>query len=152
MRKSKKITVVGSTVAILFAGGIAFAAWTSTGTGDGTVTAGDDVAMTVTASSVDALYPGKSVDIDVTVENNDSYKLDLDAITSNGISVDAAHPGCDTASVSSTDGDYSVSADPIAEGASVTRTLVVSMDADADEDCKNAVFTLTYDASAHSVS
>lgn len=150
MRKTQKTAVVGGTVAVLLAGGVAFAAWTSTGTGSGNVTAGDDVAMGVSATSSELLYPTKTVDLTVTVENNDEYPLNLDSLTATGVEADIA--GCDVGSVTATSDTYlEAPENRIAEDGSIQKTLSLSMDADADEDCKGAVFTVTYDAVAHSV-
>lgn len=151
MRKTQKTALVGGTVAVLLAGGVAFAAWTSTGTGTGNVTAGDDVAMTVSATSSELLYPTKSVDLTVTVENNDSYPLNLDSLTASDVEADIE--ACDVASsVTATSDTYSEAPENrIAEDGSIVKTLSLGMDADADEDCKGAVFTVTYDAVAHSV-
>jgi hypothetical protein len=150
MRKTKKISIVGGTVGVLMAGGIAFAAWTSTGSGDGPVTAGEDAAIGVSATSTDLLYPTKSVDVTVTVANNDHYPLNLDSLTATGVVAD--NPDCSVAEVHASSATYTESAaNRIAEGDSIQKTLTLSMDANADEDCKNAVFTVSYDASAHSV-
>ena len=150
MRKIQKISIVGGTVGVLMAGGIAYAAWTSSGTGDGPVTAGADAAMGVSAISTELLYPTKTVDLTVTVENNDHYALNLDSLTATSVTADPAT--CDVASVEASSGTYSTAAaNRIAEGGSIDKTLTLHMLDTADEDCKNAIFTVHYDASAHSV-
>jgi hypothetical protein len=150
MRKTQKIAIVGGTVGILMAGGVAFAAWTSTGSGTGDVTAGEDAAMTVSAISDELLYPTKTVDLTVTVENNDRYPLNLDSLTATDVT--SSIEDCDVASVEASSGTYSEdAANRIPEGDSIEKTLTLHMFANADEDCKNAVFTVSYDASAHSV-
>jgi hypothetical protein len=151
MRKIQKTAVVGGTVAVLLAGGVAFAAWTSTGIGSGDVTAGQDSEMTVSAVSSDLLYPTKSVDLTVTVENNDPYPLNLDSVTPVSITSDKGAACAISALHASTDTYAEDATSRIAESGSIDKTLTLSMDADAAEGCKNAVFTVTYDAVAHAV-
>jgi hypothetical protein len=146
MRKIQKTAIVGGTVATLLAGGVAFAAWTSTGSGSGTVQAGSDAGLTVTADSVDTLFPTINADIVVHIKNENPYAVTLDSIDWDSVISDDAN--CDVSSVSSTD-DPSAT-DHINAGATLDRTFVVSMDANADNDCQGDEFTLAYTASGHS--
>jgi hypothetical protein len=154
MRKIQKTAIVGGAVATLMAGGVAFAAWTSTGSGHGDVTAGDASTIPVSAVSSDLLYPTGSVDLTVTVGNGDPYPLNLDSLTATSVTVDGTHgdAGCDVAKVHATSGTYQTAlANRIAVDQSIDKTLKLSMDADAANACKGAIFTVHYDASAHSV-
>lgn len=155
MRKTQKIAIVGGTVGVLMAGGIAFAAWTSTGSGTGTATAGTDSGIVVDGNDVSGLFPTGSKDITVTVTNSNPYAVDLDSLTADSVTVDATHgdAGCVVTDIVTADsGDYLASADRIAaNGAFITRDLTVHMDADAADACKGATFTVSYTGSAHSV-
>jgi hypothetical protein len=146
MRKIQKISIVAGTVGVLMAGGIAFAAWTSTGSGTGTVQAGTEQGLTVDASDVGTLYPTGTVDIVVSITNDNPYNVTLDSITWDSVESDDAN--CDTSSVTST--DDATASDAIAAGDTITRTFVVSMDDDADNDCQGDLFTLAYTAVGHS--
>jgi hypothetical protein len=146
MRKIQKTAVVGGTVAVLLAGGVAFAAWTSSGSGNGTVQAGSDAGLSVSASSIDTLFPTVDVDIDVSITNDNPYNVTLDSITWDDVT--SSDPDCDTSSVSSTDDPTAT--DPIAAGTTIHRTFVVHMDAGADNDCQSDLFTLGYTATGHS--
>lgn len=155
MRKIQKTAIVGGAVATLMAGGVAFAAWTSTGTGTGTATAGTDSGIVVDGNDVSGLFPTGTKDITVTVINSNPYAVDLDSLTADSVTVDAAHgdAGCEVTDIVTADsGDYSSSADRIAaNGAFIQRDLTVHMAADADNACKGAIFTVSYTGSAHSV-
>lgn len=77
MRKNtKKIVVASGTVAALTVGGVAFAYWTTTGSGTGSATTrgGNDTALSVTqVSQLSAMYPGDSAQgVNFTVKNEGS--------------------------------------------------------------------------------
>jgi hypothetical protein len=155
MRKIQKTAIVGGAVATLMAGGVAFAAWTSTGLGSGTVTASSVADITVDGNDVSGLFPTGTKDITVTVTNNNPYAVDLDSIVADSVTVDSASAtaGCVVTGVVTADsGNYSVSADRIAaNGAFIQRDLTVHMAANADDGCKGAIFTVNYTGTAHSV-
>ncbi len=146
MRTSKRVLVVGGTVAALTGVGVAFAAWTSTGTGSGTTTAGTAKDLTVTAATPTGLFPTGTVTMPVTVTNNNPYKVQLNTIEF----VDAAvsTPGCSASTVSSAGGSYQDVV--IVPGGSVSKDLTVSMSNAAEDACQGAVFTLRYLATARS--
>lgn len=159
MRKTQKTAVVGGTVAVLMAGGVAFAAWTSTGTGDGTVTAGHQQDLVVTAGSASGLYPTGFRTVDVQVKNVNPYpvaidQLELDgAVSDSAASDDTNLPACDA----STDVIPSI-ADAgtdtyIAPGATVTvsNAVKLSMEPTAADNCQFDTFTVGVKATAHSV-
>jgi hypothetical protein len=151
MRKTQKIAIVGGTVGVLMAGGIAYAAWTSEGNGSGTATAGHEVDLTVAGGdAVGSLYPTLSLTVPVTVKNNNTYPVHLTDITYNatGSSSDAG-AGCTASNIEVSDpfsGD-----EVLAAGAtSASHDATVTMIADAASDCQDATFTINFDASAHS--
>jgi predicted transcriptional regulator len=161
MRKIQKTAIVGGTVAVLFAGGVAYAAWTSTGSGTGTATAGTDAGVGVAGNAVSGLFPTGTKDITVTVSNPNPYAVDLDSITADSVAVDATHgtAGCVVTGIVTADGGTYAgdnATDRIAAKvgdtvSSITRDLTVHMGADAADACKGAVFTVTYTGNAHSV-
>jgi hypothetical protein len=78
MRKNiKRSAVVGTTVATLFGVGVAFAAWTNTGDGSGSVTAGTAQILNVSVTGVSGLVPNQSVNVPFTVGNSNSYDVKL---------------------------------------------------------------------------
>lgn len=151
MRKSQKTAIIGGTVAVLFAGGIAYAAWTSTGNGSGAADAGHQVDLTVSGGiAVDSLYPTLSVTVPVTVKNNNPYPVHLTDITykASGSSSDAG-ADCTVSNIDVTD---PFSGDEVlgAGATSASHDATVTMIADAASLCQDVTFTVNFDASAHS--
>ena len=154
MRKTQKLAIVGGTVGVLMAGGIAYAAWTSEGSGTGTVTAGAASGLTVHVTSGSDLKPTESVDLDITVDNGISYAVNLDSLTYDSAASTGSGgngPACSVADLSSVDSLSGITDRIDGNGTSAAHTVTVTMDADASPDCQNATFNLVFDASAHSV-
>lgn len=150
MRNIKRSAVIGGTTLALVGGGIAFAAWTSTGNGSGTATAISDAGLTVSADDVSGLYPTGSVAVTATVKNNNPYKVALDSIVVGDITSDVA--GCDATSVSAPDNEapgktLSAAGEP---GDSASFPFAVSMSNDAPDECQGAVFTVRFTATGQS--
>ncbi|HSE72822.1 MAG TPA: hypothetical protein VLA97_18805 [Nocardioidaceae bacterium] len=153
MQNKKRAALVTGTTLALVGGGIAFAAWTSTGTGTGSVTAGSEVDLTVEQSDTEAvsgLFPTGSKTITISVTNPNPYAVELDTLAWDG-GVVADNSECDTTSVTAELAPGQALGDRIASDGTVSKEFVVSMAADADPDCQGATFTLDFDASAHSV-
>lgn len=153
MRTSKRVSVVAGGTAALFGIGVAFAAWTSTGTGTASVTAGGEVDLVVEqVGSASGLYPTGSVDVAVKVTNNNPYPVSLAELAWDLSVTDNDAEACDEAAAiesvvlaeGETLGDY------VAGNGSVDNDFTVTMDADADADCQGATFVLGFDASADS--
>jgi predicted transcriptional regulator len=153
MRKTQKIAIVGGTVGILLAGGVAYAAWTSTGSGSGTATAGSASGLTVHVTAATNLKPSETKTMNITVDNGNTYAVNLDSLTYNpGDSSVSGAPGACTLNDLSTVQSLPSITDRIAgNGTSAPHTVNVTMSADAANGCQGAVFTLSYDAVAHSV-
>jgi hypothetical protein len=154
-KKIRRSAVVGGAVVALIGGGIAFAAWTSTGTGTGSAGAGTDADLTVAASTVTGLYPTGTQPIEVTVTNNNDYKMVINSVTYQGtannsvVKAVGAPAGTCTATVVSSTQDTAWD-EPVAAHSSVVKTLDVTMSNAAENACKLATFTLHYDASGNS--
>ena len=145
MRKNiRRSAVVGGTVAAVFGVGIAFAAWTTYGEGDGAVTAGSAQLMTVNVTGVGGLVPTKSVNVPFTVTNPNPYKVQLSDATLENVVVASAPngPNCDPAVVT---GSSVPLTDLVAAngGASPSHNFPVTMSNLAHNDCQGAVFTVT---------
>lgn len=157
MRRIQKVSIVGGTVATLMAGGVAFAAWTSTGEGSGTATAGSAQGLTVTGGGVTGLYPSGDQSFNVTVKNNNSYSVRIDQIeltgndsVSNGGSLPSA-AACAMSDVTpeiAHDGNGTL----IAAGgtATINGAVKVTMHIDASDNCQSADFNVGVKATAHS--
>lgn len=152
MRKSKRTVVVGVAALGLIGGGIAFAAWTSTGTDTGTATATSEAGLKVEVENISNLYPSGTYDMDVTVTNNNPYAVQLDAVTFDGVVSDADLTGCGPEAVGATIvDDFGDRLEALGGLDSTVKTFTVEMDADADSGCQGAEFTLTFGATGHSI-
>jgi hypothetical protein len=144
MRKTQKFAIVGGTVSALLIGGVAYAAWTSSGTGDGAVTAGHATTLGVSGAPIGGLYPTKSVTQQVTVTNSNPYAVTLTDLTPNNLTVASDHPLCNASSV--TAATVSSTATLAALTGSTTIPVTVSMDNTANDACQDATFTISYTA------
>ncbi len=144
----KKAAVIGGVTAAVVTGGVAFAYWTSDGTGTGSVTTGDSVAWEVTIDSTDLGGltpggPGETVTFHVK-NNNTGVQALQDTVAS---VVDTSNSGC-------TDADFDVSATTItygdvAAGGTVDGSFEITMvNRAANQDaCKNVTVNLEVAAS-----
>jgi len=149
MRNSKRIKIVAGGTAALFGVGVAFAAWTSTGEGDGSVTAGSAASLTVAQDDpVSGLYPTGTEEIEITVTNANPYPVTMSSLVPAAVAVDAGHPACVAHGV--TFGGLEGLTDRLAAAESKTYTLDVDMGADSDDGCQGATFTSEYTATAAS--
>src|SRR5215210_7271536 len=101
LRPRKKLVVAGGLVAGLLASGVAWAAWTADGTGNGYAKATSAQVLTTSdasASTVAQLYPGGSGDVKVTINNPNAYAVTVTGITGNG-AITADKAGCTTTGV-----------------------------------------------------
>ena len=149
---SKRATITSLLLGILFAGSVAFAAWTATGTGAGSAKAISPTAINVTGTTATAdLYPGKTQgSLYVEFQNPNPYGVSLTTITPGTVTVDGAHAGCNVASVS-LDGVYpqlpiALTADDAAAGGTDEfagpLTNAVTMTTAAVDACQGATFTI----------
>jgi hypothetical protein len=138
-------TVLSVVVASLFVGGVAFAWWSTTGSGSGTGATGTVVALTTTGStpSGTALVPGGSAPLVITVTNPNPRAV---AVTS--VSLDG------TRSVGTTGSVGACTAPPLAVSATTSLTVpagatqtftvpsAVTLGSGAASGCQGAVFTI----------
>jgi hypothetical protein len=143
MRKTQKVAIVGGTVATLMAGGIAYAAWTSEGSGTGTATAGSAVTLGVDGNDISGLYPTGTFAATVKVTNPNPYKVTLSSLDFTGATTTAA--GCDASTVTVAD-LTGLSEELGANGGDHTFAVEVSMSNDATDECQGATFELNYTA------
>ena len=83
MRFPKKIAVFAAGIAVFMVAGVAFAAWTSNGTGTGTAQAKTAVSLTtsVVSASGATLYPGADGKATIKVNNNNDYPIRITDVT-----------------------------------------------------------------------
>src|SRR5690349_266885 len=137
MRKSvKRALVVGSAVVAVSGAGVAYAAWTASGTGAGYAKAGTATAlstMDVSASTVGDLYPGGDGTVVVKIHNPNPYKVKVTAISGSGAITASGGTGtCTTTGVSFTNqsGSWTI---PANTDTQVVLSHAASMDQTSDD-------------------
>ncbi|OXM69158.1 hypothetical protein [Amycolatopsis vastitatis] len=147
MRKiSKRSAVVLGAAGVVLVAGVAYAAWTSTGAGSGSVTSTTSANSVISPVSSDhALYPGNSTTFVVKVTNPNAYPVVVNSISAG--SSDAVN-GCAAGTVTSP--AVSNPAGTIAAGATANYTLTATMDHDASDACKSQTFSLPLTATLSS--
>jgi len=148
IRKNSKRAayVVATMVAVLLVSSIAYAYFSSTGTGSGTASVGTAANnISVTGSTSGTLYPGGSVSVSFTASNPATFKQKLSTIHLSSVS---APVGCtDTWFHMS---DVTVGAEGVlnagANNAALTVTGSLAMDESGtnQDACKNASLTLAF--------
>jgi hypothetical protein len=100
------LTAFACTGALAVAG-VAFAYFTSSGSGTGTAAVGSSSAVTLHATISSNLFPGSSSPVALTVDNPSSGAQRVGTVTLAGISVDSGHSGCST-TISGGNPDFSM--------------------------------------------
>jgi hypothetical protein len=159
MRKiTKRTTAVAVFSGLVLAAGIAFAAWTATGTGSGTAKAITATALTTTAEAVTTtdLYPGQTAGtLHIKINNPNPYPVRVTSITANGpVTVFSAGIGtCTVTGVSLNAGLTALTLDVLA-GTPGTAAFdvpnAVSMSNASDDGCQGATFEIPVSLSGQS--
>lgn len=148
-RLGKKLSVASILTVCLLAAGIAYAAWTASGSGSGYAKAGTAQALTTldaSGSVTTTLVPGGSGQFAIKVSNPNAYAVSVTGVTVGGPVVASGGIGtCTTTGV--TISQSAVTAPlPFAVPANGTYTDVVangaSMDNTSDNGCQGATFTV----------
>jgi hypothetical protein len=147
-RLTKRSAVATILVGTVFAAGIAFAAWTASGTGSGyakATSAEDLTTVDVSATTSATLYPGADGDVQLEIDNPNPYPVRVTGVALNtlgSITVDGAHAACNVASLTFTD-QTGLTLD-IGAGTSAPFTLTgaIHMGGGANDSCQGATFTI----------
>lgn len=143
-RSLKRGTIVSAFVGLLLAAGVAFAAWTATGTGSGYAKATSAQPLTtvdVSASTTATLYPGATGDVYLRISNPNPYPVVVTDVTGNG-AITASNGSCNASSVTYTDQTGLTLNVPASGAASFTLSGAVQMSTAANDNCQGAVFTI----------
>lgn len=141
----KRVGIASIGVAVVLAATIAFAAWTTNGTGSGYVAAGSEQDLTtlsVAASTTSLLYPNGSADVTVKINNPNPYKVLVTAINSGTGSITSGDATCDASngvSYTNQSGSWTV---PAAGTLTVTLTNAASMSNASVDACQAKTFTV----------
>jgi hypothetical protein len=143
----KKILALGVVVGVLAALGIAFAAWTATGTGNGYAKAKTAVDLsTVAVTPAATLYPGATGNALISIVNPNDYQIQVTDITGNGAIVTSSPnvPACDasTGVTFTNQTGQTLNVPAHSAGTLFTLTGAVSMDNSSVDACQGATFTI----------
>ena len=147
MRKlTKRLTVGSVLVGAMLATSVAFAAWTTTGSGNGYAKAATAQSLTTvdaSASTSATLYPGATGNVKITISNPNSYPVRVTSVAGSGSITSDKGAACD-ASTGVTYADQTGLALDVPAAGSQTFTLTgsVSMSNVSDNSCQGAVFTI----------
>lgn len=146
MNTRKRIVAVGTTLIVLAAAGLVYAAWTTSGSGTGTAKATSAQALTTVdaaATTNASLYPGATGNVTIRISNPNPYPVRVTDVTGNGaITADAGHPGCVTTGVSFTDQTGQTIDVPANGQTEVTLNNAAAMSNASDNGCQGATFTV----------
>lgn len=144
---SKRTAAILGITGLVVTAGVAYAAWTSSGSGSGSVTSTTSVDSTISSDNPgDALYPGATKTFTVKIDNPNDYPIVVNSISA-GSSLLAG--SCAAGTVTSD----ALAAPPttvIAADATGTYTLTAHMAADASDACKSQTFSLPLTATISS--
>ena len=154
VRLSKPVVIVTLLVTSLAIGGIAFAYWTTTGSGTGSATTGTAASVVVKQTGTPSgLYPGGSSALSGTFDNPNSGQVFITAVTASvtpfSVQADTGKPACTQADFSIT-GTAPVGANVPAGttvGAWTGLTLNMTNSATNQDNCKSITVPITYAAS-----
>ena len=148
MRKllNRRMLTVGTTLIVLGAVALVYAAWTTNGTGEGYAKAGTAQALTtvdVSASTTASLYPGASGNVLIKINNPNPFGVRVTAVSGNGtIAPDSGHSGCTTTGVTFTE-QTGLTLDVAASTATqFTLNGAASMSNSSLNACQGAIFTI----------
>ncbi|WP_439660554.1 hypothetical protein ACSHWB_02990 [Lentzea sp. HUAS TT2] len=134
----KRTAVIAAVAVLAVGGGVAYAAWSSTGSGSGSVASTTSVNSVISpVSGAGGLYPGATVDFQVTITNPNPYRVAVTSISAGASAL--TEGGCAGGTVTSP----AVSNPGLIEANSTaTYTLRATMNADAADNCKSQTFSL----------
>lgn len=150
MRKlTKGAIAVGAATTLALGGGIAWAAWSSTGSGSGSATSTVSANSHITSDTTgNPLYPGASTTFTVKIDNPNSYPVVVTSISDGKSNATGAAGACAAGSVTSA--AVTSPGGTIAAGGSATYTLTAHMDPNAPDACQGQTFTLPLTATLQS--
>jgi hypothetical protein len=144
-RVTKRLTVGAMFMGLALAASIAFAAWTTSGSGSGYVAAGSEQNLTtlsVAASTTSVLYPTGSADVTVRINNPNTYKVLVTNISNGTGSIVSGNATCDASngvSYTNQSGTWTI---PASGTLTVTLANAASMSNASVDACQGQTFTV----------
>lgn len=154
----KRISAASILTGVVLAAGVAFAAWTASGTGTGYAKAGSAQALStvdVSAQTAADLFPGGTGDVKLRVSNPNPYPVKITGVSGDGaIATVPTEAACDSSTgVTFTDQSYSSGSElEVGAASSVTFILedAVSMSNASANACQGKVFAIPVSLSGES--
>jgi hypothetical protein len=146
-----KRAVVAGFVLALAGSGVAYAYWSTAGSGVGSAAAGTVTSLSLTPGTpANRLYPGASADVSLTITNPNAVTVRVPRLTldtsqgTSGFSADASHAGCGLAALTYTTQTNSGNGWTVPASGSLTLTLsgALAMAASATNACQGATFQI----------
>ena len=135
----RRLAVLGGILLVLVCGGVAFAAYLSSGSGTGQTASSVAVSSTNTPNTPGAnLYPGSTSTYTVTINNPNPYPVKVVSIGAS--SSQATQAGCPAGTVTSP--AVTAPTGTIAPNASGSYSLTATMATDPDNSCQGQTFTM----------
>jgi hypothetical protein len=145
MKRMRSKTIVIGVIGATMLAGVAFAAWTATGSGSGAAKAASATASTISAGSPTAdLYPGQTAgDLYISVNNPNPYDIRFTS-GSFGAVTSGNEADCPASNVTVDASASGLTIDVPAGSSGVASTIadVVSMANDAPNACQGVTFTI----------
>ncbi len=151
----RRFAIVGSVLALLIGGGVAYAYIPSTGTGAGTAASGSLSAVTISATAstpVTALLPGESADAIFKVDNPNAVAMTIVSVVGSGSISVSGGSGCTSGNdgVAFVDqGALSISVPANSTDFSVDLSGAVTMSSSSDTGCQGASFSIPITLTVH---
>jgi hypothetical protein len=142
---------ITSSVVIITGAGVAFAGWTTGGSGSAPTAAVGAAPLSVEVGEVSGLYPGGSAMVDFVVTNGNVYAVTLDTAHPHSFTADTAHAGCLVDEEVVTGRDVALNEELAAGASSPRRQVRITLSASAVDACQGARFTFDLDVTAVSV-
>lgn len=142
-----RLVAMLAVIGVFVLGGVAWAYFTSSGSGTGTATTGTMSTVTLNAAAgtpSTPLYPGGTGDVTLEVNNPNSYAVTVVSVTGGGtISHDAGHSACTTTGVTFTNQNGLSTAIPAgATNFQIHLPGAASMGSSSSTGCQGATFSI----------
>jgi hypothetical protein len=144
----RRIVTLATAILVIMIVGIAYAAWTADGTGQGYAQAGDiEELRTTNVATVDLedpLYPDRDADVRLTIHNDNPFNVVVSDINNDPAGdISSDNTACNSGGHEVSFEDQGVDI-VIEENSSVNVTLedAASMGFDSDDNCRTAKFTI----------
>ena len=150
----KKVFILAAAAILVVAAGVAYAAWTSSGSGNGYAKATTAQALgtiDVSATTPATLYPGATGDLKIEIDNPNPYPVRISSVSGTGTITSDKGAACNASTgVTFTDQSGLTLDVPAASSATFTLSGTVAMSNASDNSCQGAVFTVPVSLSGSS--